>query len=127
MVGPPQPTAVAEAAFQGVPRETIRIVHTSRCMNGASMEQAKAAVGHALSTLTLRDRFNVLEFNSVMHPLYPSALPATTQTLAPPHAWVATLRAAGGPGRAPPRELALVLRNALARVNRSGHLPSNSN
>ena len=71
------------------------------------MEQAKAAVIHALTTLTERDRFNVLEFNSVMHPLYHTAMPATPQNLANAKAWVARLKAGGGTEMAPALEFAL--------------------
>ncbi|HEX7465854.1 MAG TPA: VIT domain-containing protein, partial [Usitatibacter sp.] len=107
MVVPPEPNAAQKVAFERVPRETILIVDTSGSMQGASMEQAKAAVHHALSTLTERDRFNVLEFNSVMHPLYASALPATPQNLANAKAWVSRLKAGGGTEMAPALEFAL--------------------
>ena len=107
MVVPPEPNAAEKSAFERVPRETILIVDTSGSMQGASMEQAKAAVIHALTTLTERDRFNVLEFNSVMHPLYPAALHATPQNLANAKAWVARLKAGGGTEMAPALEFAL--------------------
>src|SRR5258705_3352810 len=108
MVVPPEPNATEKAAFQRVPRETILIIDTSGSMEGASMAQAKAAVVHALSTLTERDRFNVLEFNSVMHPLYPQgALPATPQNLANAKAWVAKLKAGGGTEMGPALQFAL--------------------
>ncbi len=107
MVVPPEPNAAEKAAVQRVPRETILIVDTSGSMAGASMEQAKAAVNHALSTLTERDRFNVLEFNSVMHPLFVAALPATPQNLANAKAWVAKLKAGGGTEMVPALEFAL--------------------
>lgn len=108
MVVPPEPNAAERAAFQRVPRETILIVDTSGSMAGASMEQARAAVIHALSTLTERDRFNVLEFNSITRPLYSmGALPATPQNLANARAWVASLKAGGGTEMAPALEFAL--------------------
>jgi Ca-activated chloride channel family protein len=107
MVVPPEPNAAEKAAFQRVPRETVLIVDTSGSMQGASMEQAKAAVNHALSTLTERDRFNVLEFNSVMHALFQQALPATPQNLANAKAWVAKLKAGGGTEMVPALTFAL--------------------
>ena len=55
MVVPPEPNAAEKVAMQRVPRETILIVDTSGSMEGVSMAQAKAAVMHALSTLTERD------------------------------------------------------------------------
>ena len=113
MVVPPEPNAADKVAFERVPRETILIVDTSGSMAGASMEQAKAAVVHALSTFTERDRFNVLEFNSVMHPLYPQgALPATPQNLANAKAWVAKLKAGGGTEMVPALNFALDGREA---------------
>ena len=112
MVVPPEPNAAEKSAFERVPRETILIVDTSGSMQGASMEQAKAAVIHALTTLTVRDRFNVLEFNSVMHPLYPAALHATPQNLANAKAWVAKLKAGGGTEMVPALNFALDGREA---------------
>ena len=96
MVVPPQPSAAEKAAFERVPRETILIADTSGSMQGASMEQAKAALVHALGTLTERDRFNVVEFNSVTRPLWPDALPATPANVRTARAWVEQLRANGG-------------------------------
>ena len=107
MVVPPQPGAAETKDLQRVPRETILIVDTSGSMQGASMEQAKLAVNQALASLTARDRFNVLEFNSVMHVLYPAALPATADNLARAKAWVDALHAGGGTEMAPALEFAL--------------------
>lgn len=107
MVVPPQAGAEETKSFQRVPRETILIVDTSGSMQGASMEQAKLAVNQALATLTERDRFNVLEFNSVMHALHAGALPATAQNIAQARAWVNALKAGGGTEMAPALEFAL--------------------
>src|SRR6185436_19154631 len=96
MVVPPQPTAQEKAAFQSIPREIVVIVDTSGSMAGASMEQAKQAVAFALDTLTERDRFNVVEFNSVTKPMYPASLPATRANLAQAKQWVGKLQAGGG-------------------------------
>lgn len=107
MVVPPQPTAAEKVAFERVPRETILIVDTSGSMQGASMEQAKAALVHALGTLTERDRFNVVEFNSVTRPLWPDALPATASNVRTAKAWVEQLRANGGTEMMPALAFAL--------------------
>ncbi|MGZ5063134.1 MAG: marine proteobacterial sortase target protein [Usitatibacter sp.] len=107
MVVPPEAGTEETKAFQRVPRETILIVDTSGSMQGPSMEQAKLAVNQALATLTDRDRFNVLEFNSVMHVLYPAALPATAQNVSQARAWVGKLQAGGGTEMVPPLEFAL--------------------
>ena len=107
MVVPPQPTADEKAAFERVPRETILIADTSGSMQGASMEQAKAALVHALGTLTERDRFNVVEFNSVTRPLWPDALPATADNVRTAKTWVRQLRANGGTEMLPALTFAL--------------------
>ena len=107
MVVPPAPGAADALAFERVPRETILIVDTSGSMQGASIEQAKAAVGEALASLTERDRFNVVEFNSVTRPLWPDALPATPANVATARDWVAKLRADGGTEMAPALSFAL--------------------
>jgi Ca-activated chloride channel family protein len=107
MVVPPQPTADEKAAFERVPRETILIADTSGSMQGASMEQAKAALIHALGTFTERDRFNVVEFNSVTRTLWPDALPATSANIRTAKAWVQQLRANGGTEMMPALTFAL--------------------
>ena len=107
MVVPPAPDAAAKAALARVPRETILIVDTSGSMQGASIEQAKAALGEALASLTERDRFNVVEFNSVTRPMWPAALPATASNVRTALDWVAKLRADGGTEMAPALTFAL--------------------
>jgi Ca-activated chloride channel family protein len=107
MVVPPAPDAAAKAALARVPRETILIVDTSGSMQGASIEQAKAALGQALASLTERDRFNVVEFNSVTRPLWPAALPATASNVRTALEWVGKLRADGGTEMAPALTFAL--------------------
>jgi Ca-activated chloride channel family protein len=107
MVLPPEPDAAQKAAFSCVPRETILIVDTSGSMQGTSIAQAKAALSDALDRLTERDRFNVVEFNSVTRPLWPQALPATPANLEAARAWIAKLRADGGTEMAPALSFAL--------------------
>ncbi len=107
MVMPPQPGAAETAAFQRQPRETILIADTSGSMQGASMAQAKLALEHALSTLTPRDRFNVVEFNSVTRPMWPDALPATPQNVGYAREWVRKLKAGGGTEMMPALAFAL--------------------
>lgn len=95
MVMPPDPAAGSPAA-QAMPREMVLVVDTSGSMQGASMQQAKEALLHALTTLTPRDRFNVVEFNSVTRPMWPDALPATAANLEAARHWVLRLKADGG-------------------------------
>jgi Ca-activated chloride channel family protein len=107
MVVPPQPTAAEKAAFQAIPREIVIIVDTSGSMQGASMEQAKQSVAFALDTLTERDRFNIVEFNSVTKPMWPASLPATRANVLQARQWVARLQAGGGTEMAPALSFAL--------------------
>lgn len=112
MVVPPAPDAAEKAAFQSVPREMVLIIDTSGSMQGASIAQAKAAVGEALDRLTERDRFNIVEFNSVTRPMWPAALPATVANVQSARDWVAKLRADGGTEMAPALTFALDGRQA---------------
>jgi Ca-activated chloride channel family protein len=116
MVVPPQPSAAEKAAFQRIPRETIIIVDTSGSMAGASMEQAKQSVAFALDTLTERDRFNVVEFNSATRPMWPASLPATRANVLQAKGWVARLNAGGG------TEMAPALSFAFKEAAASGYL-----
>lgn len=107
MVVPPQPSAAEALAFQRLPRETILIVDTSGSMQGASIAQARQALDHALGTLTERDRFNVVEFNSIMRALHPEAMPATSDNIRGAKEWVKGLQARGGTEMAPALTFAL--------------------
>jgi Ca-activated chloride channel family protein len=107
MVNPPQPSASEKALLDRFPREIVLIVDTSGSMAGVSIEQAKAALFHALDTLTPRDRFNVVEFNSILRPLFGDALPATPGNVQHAKSWVKALRASGGTEMAPALSYAL--------------------
>ena len=107
MVVPPQPSAADKAAHDRQPREMILIADTSGSMQGPSIEQAKAALNYALDTLTQRDRFNVVEFNSVTRPLFPAALPATPENIQRAKQWIAKRAAEGGTEMAPALTFAL--------------------
>jgi Ca-activated chloride channel family protein len=116
MVIPPQPTAAERAAFERMPRETILIIDTSGSMEGTSIQQAKAALNMALDTLTPRDRFNVLEFNSVTRVWLNAAVPATPEYVKQARAWVGKLKAGGG------TEMDPALRFALDGTETPGYL-----
>ncbi|MEO8672247.1 MAG: marine proteobacterial sortase target protein [Tahibacter sp.] len=89
LVPPSQPTST-------LPRELILVIDTSGSMEGASMVQARAALDIALSHLSPRDRFNVIEFNSTMNVLFDSAVAATAGDVQLAREWVAQLKANGG-------------------------------
>jgi Ca-activated chloride channel family protein len=107
MVVPPAPTAEEAAAQNRMPRETILIIDTSGSMQGASIQQAKEALSMALDTLGERDRFNVVEFNSVTRPLFPQAMAATRDNVSHAKDWVRALKAGGGTEMAPVLTFAL--------------------
>ena len=96
MVVPPQPTEAERRAYTALPREMVLVIDTSGSMEGASMEQARAALLMALGTLGPNDRFNVIEFNSTAKALHFSAVPASAELLEHASAWVKKLKARGG-------------------------------
>jgi Ca-activated chloride channel family protein len=112
MVMPPEAAAGDQAANRRLPRETILIVDTSGSMAGSPMEQAKGAVLFALGRLGPNDRFNVIEFNSVMHTLFADAMPASEGNLAEARKWVGRLKANGGTEMLPALGFALDGRDA---------------
>lgn len=96
MVVPPQPGADEKLAFERLPRETLLVVDTSGSMEGTSMAQARAALQAALATLTARDRFNVIEFNSEAQALFPAPVAVTAASLGEARRFVDGLKARGG-------------------------------
>lgn len=106
MMLPPQQSA------SRLPRELVLVIDTSGSMGGASIRQARAALDLALRQLQPGDRFNVVEFNSIMRAWQPGAVPADAANVAEARRWVAALEATGG------TEMAPALRFALA-----GHAP----
>ena len=101
MLLPPQQQA------RRLPRELILIIDTSGSMGGESIRQARAALDLALSQLQPGDRFNVAEFNSILNPWRPDAVPATPQAVQQARAWVDQLQARGGTEMAPALSFAL--------------------
>jgi Ca-activated chloride channel family protein len=90
-----------------LPRETIFVVDTSGSMAGASIQQAKAALGEALDALGPGDRFNVIQFNSITEQLFPATVPAGPAEIARARQWVQALRANGGTEMLPALRAAL--------------------
>jgi hypothetical protein len=79
-----------------IPREAIFVVDTSGSMQGESLEQAKRALTSALGRLQPDDRFNVVQFNSVVTPLFPTSVPAAPEAVEQARRWVGDLVADGG-------------------------------
>lgn len=97
-----------------LPRELILVIDTSGSMEGASLAQAKAALDLALQSLRPGDRFNVIQFNSVVEPLFDAPVAATPADVTLAREWVAALRAEGG------TEMIPALRRALSEAGRPG-------
>ncbi|AXS85278.1 marine proteobacterial sortase target protein [Marinobacter sp. Arc7-DN-1] len=90
-----------------LPRELVFVIDTSGSMAGESIRQARSALQAGLQTLTPRDRFNVIRFNSQTHALFMQPEVATGNNLARARQYVARLRADGGTEMAPALSLAL--------------------
>lgn len=103
MVMPP----AKEVAAARLPREVVFVIDTSGSMSGSSIAQAKDALELAVSRLSGRDSFNVIEFNSYAKALYNDARPATAANRDNAVRWVRRLQAQGG------TEMALALNRAL--------------
>jgi Ca-activated chloride channel family protein len=104
MLAPP-----TSAAIQPQAREVILIIDTSGSMEGASLEQAKAALAHALSSLSQDDYFNLLEFNSVTSQLFANSVPLNRQNVKDAMNFIRVLQANGGTDMQPALETALAM------------------
>ena len=104
MVVPPD--AASEVPVT-MPRELIFVVDTSGSMHGASIAQAKQALGRALEGLAAGDRFNIIEFNSSTRALYHQSVPADAANIAHARRFVERLEANGGTEMRPALRLAL--------------------
>lgn len=92
MLQPPLPDAAASPAR----RELILIIDASGSMHGDSIAQALSAVRFALSTLTERDRFNLIHFSDAPTMLFPAPQPAGPAALAQAEHFLSRIVAEGG-------------------------------
>ncbi len=90
MVTPPARSSIR------LPRETIFIIDSSGSMEGASMQQAKAALLLALSDLKSGDKFNVIDFDSMARPLFSDSKFADASSIASAKSFVEKIDADGG-------------------------------
>ena len=104
MVVPPDTTTKVPVPM---PRELIFVVDTSGSMHGASIAQAKQALGRALDGLAAGDCFNIIEFNSDTRALYHQGVPADAANIAHARRFVERLEANGGTEMRPALRLAL--------------------
>ena len=111
MLMPPQETGAVST-----PREVIFVIDTSGSMSGVSIEQARAALLNGLRTLQPRDRFTVIQFNSVHEALFDAPVAATPKNVAHASQYVDDLRATGG------TEMLPALLTALSMPESGEHL-----
>lgn len=104
MVLPPEAEADGWAPLA---RDVVFVLDTSGSMHGAAIDQARAALGAALTRLQPWDRFNVIEFDDRARPLFPASVPADAAAVERARAWVAGLEADGGTNMRQALELAL--------------------
>ncbi|MES9928283.1 MAG: marine proteobacterial sortase target protein [Candidatus Thiodiazotropha sp. 6PDIVS] len=88
-------------------RELIFVIDHSGSMKGASILQAKAALRMAVRRLKVRDRFNLIAFNSRSETLFSSPQSATRNNQKRALDFIDQLRANGGTEMMPALELAL--------------------
>jgi Ca-activated chloride channel family protein len=112
MIVPP----LATHATAAPPREQILVIDTSGSMGGAALEQARAALTDALGRLTVADRFNVIQFNSVTSMLFTAPVAFTPETHTAAARYIAGLEATGG------TEIAAAIGAALAQPAEPGYL-----
>ena len=103
MLAPPLADSITPQA-----REVIFIIDTSGSMEGASLAQAKAALGHALRSLGSDDHFNLLQFNSNTEQLFDQSVPVTQHSIYLAQNFITGLNANGG------TEMAVALTTALS-------------
>ena len=93
MVMPPT-DAVSEA--DRLPREVVFVLDTSGSMSGPSIQQAREALALALTRLSPRDTFDIVEFDNDAHALFGEARPADSANIQRASRYVSSLTADGG-------------------------------
>ncbi len=91
MINPPVKNIVST-----LPKDVTFIIDTSGSMAGSSMQQAKQGLLAALDQLSIKDRFNIIEFNSDATQLYTDSQAVDKQSLRNAKGFVNSLRADGG-------------------------------
>ena len=104
MLLPPNDTTAYAVVL---PRELIFVIDTSGSMHGTAIDQAKRALTLALDGLKPTDRFNVIQFNSSTHSIFPRSVIADASRVRTAKSYVRSLQANGGTNMRPALERAL--------------------
>ncbi|HIP52364.1 MAG TPA: marine proteobacterial sortase target protein [Campylobacterales bacterium] len=112
MVMPPQ--RVQDALI--LAREMIFVIDTSGSMAGVSMTQAKASLTKALSLLSAKDKFNIIEFDTNFTNLYSQSKAVTKEHIRQANNFIAKMSADGGTNIKP------ALNKALEQSSEDGYL-----
>jgi Ca-activated chloride channel family protein len=81
---------------QRSPMEMVFVLDCSGSMKGQPLDQARAAVTHALQKLTPRDTFQIIDFSNTASQLGPAPINATPENLRNGLAYLASLNGSGG-------------------------------
>ena len=81
---------------QRSPMEMVFVLDCSGSMNGRPLDQARAAVTHALQKLTPRDTFQIIDLSNTASQLGPAPINATPENLRNGLAYLASLNGSGG-------------------------------
>jgi len=92
MLFPPQ----LEPQNAVLPRQVILAIDTSGSMAGESIRQAKHALRASLQTLSDRDSFNLIEFNSRPRSIFARPRNASPDNKSQAQTWIQQLEAGGG-------------------------------
>jgi Ca-activated chloride channel family protein len=90
-------------------REVVFIIDTSGSMEGASLQQASAALVRGLEQLEPADHFNLIRFDSDTEVLFEASVPATWQNRQQAQAYISSLAADGGTVMGPALKAAFAL------------------
>lgn len=88
-------------------REIVFVIDTSGSMFGTSLEQAQAALRHALNRLSSDDTFNIVQFNDRTHSLFTHAELANPHNRSRAIQYINNLQANGGTEMLPALRVAL--------------------
>lgn len=96
-----------DSSAEVLSREVIFVLDTSGSMAGESIVQAKRALLSALDTLSIGDKFNIIEFNNDTHQLFSKARLNSPQNKREARQYIQSLNADGGTQMLPAMKAAL--------------------